>query len=177
MKKTVLAFAFVLGTFVVANAQAPEGFQFGGGLRASVPVGDFADTHSFGLGAEVQGEFGLSTKFSGIVTSGYTSFFGKDVSTGGITLKYKANGYIPLLAGARYYASSNFFIGAQAGLGIYTYDGDSRSGFNWQPQLGYNADNFQVALGYNGLSKNGNTTSHIGLTGIYKFNTGGSARK
>ena len=78
-------------------------------------------------------------------------------------------GYIPILAGVRVYPSTNFFIGAKVGYGILTGDG-STGAFNYEPQIGYNGTKIQVAVGYNGLSKDGGTLSHLGLSAIYKFN-------
>lgn len=177
MKKAILMLALVAGTAVGVNAQAPDGFQFGAGLRLGLPIGDFGDTHSFGIGGELQGEYGFSEKFSGIISSGYTSFFGKEFTILGITAKADAVGLIPVIAGVRAYPSNNIFIGAQAGVGILTGSGDSEAAFNWQPQVGVNTEHFQVALNYNGLSKDGSTLGHIGLTAIFKFGGGGSAKK
>lgn len=172
MKKVFLVATLVVASFIGANAQ--EGFTFGAGIRAGLPIGDFSDGYSFGIGAELQGELSFSEKFSGVATTGYTSFFGKEYDIPGFgSFKPDALGYIPILVGVRVYPSENFFIGAQAGYGLLTGGGGGSDGaFNYQPQVGYNASNFQVALNYNGLSKNGGTLSHIGLTGIYKF--GGS---
>lgn len=177
MKKTVLILSFLIGSVVAVNAQAPDGFQFGGGVRLGLPIGDFSDSHSFGIGAELQGEYGFSEKFSGVITGGYTSFFGKSIDILGTSVKVDAVGLIPIIAGVRVYPSESVFIGAQAGLGILTGSGSSETAFNWQPQIGYNAEKFQIALNYNGLSKDGSTLSHIGLTGIFKFGGGGNAKR
>lgn len=177
MKKTILILSLLTGIFTTAIAQAPDGFQFGAGIRAALPFGDFSDTHSFGIGAEVQGEYGFSEKFSGIITSGYTHFFGKEVTVLNTTIEYDGVGLIPIIAGARYYPSKNFFIGAQAGVGILTGNDNSEAYFNWQPQVGLNTGNFQVALNYNGLTSDGSTLGHIGLTGIFKFGSGGKSKK
>jgi len=171
MKKLLLIPVLFFAVFT-ANAQAPDGFQFGGGIRVGLPIGDFSETHSFGIGGELQGEFGFSDNFSGIITAGYTSFFGKTIDILGTSFKIDAVGLIPIIAGVRVYPSDNFFIGAQAGVGILTGGGSSESGFNYQPQIGYNTEHFQIALCYNGLSKNGSTLSHIGLTAIFKFGSG-----
>jgi len=169
MKKVFLAATFVVASFMGAYAQPAEGFQFGAGLRASLPIGDFSDSYSFGIGAELQGEYGISDMISAVATTGYTSFFAKKISLpGGGSIKPDALGYIPILVGARVYPSSNFFIGGQVGYGVFTGSGSSGA-FNYQPQVGYNAETFQVALNYNGLSKSGTTSSHIGLSAIYKF--------
>ncbi|HEV7780187.1 MAG TPA: hypothetical protein VGO58_02925 [Chitinophagaceae bacterium] len=177
MKKLILSATLVVAGFIGINAQAPDGFQFGAGIRAALPVGDMSESQSFGVGAEVQGEYGFSEKFSGVVTSGYTQFFGKKVTILGVEVDFDGVGYVPFLAGIRYYAGSSFFIGAQAGYGLFMANGNSEGAFNYQPQVGYNGSNFQVALNYNALSKNGSTNSHIGLTGIFKFGGGGESKK
>ncbi|MBS1759844.1 MAG: outer membrane beta-barrel protein [Bacteroidetes bacterium] len=177
MKRTILILTLICG-MTSAYAQAPSGFQLGGGLRISIPTGDFNKTHSFGLGPELQAEYGFSDNVSGVITTGYSSFWGKSVtSIGGTSVKYKAEGYFPLLAGARVYAQGGFFAGAQLGLGVYTYNGNSNSGFNWQPQVGYNADGYQLLLNYNGLTSKGNNMSHIALSAIYKFKSAVKGKK
>jgi hypothetical protein len=169
MKKLLfLAVSFTALT-ITANAQPKEGFNLGAGLRASLPIGDFSDSHSFGLGAELQGEYGFAENFSGVFTTGYSSFFGKKYDIGGMEFKADAVGYIPILAGVRYYAAPSFFIGGQLGYGLLTGNGDSEGAFNYQPQIGYNSGSFQVALNYNALSKEGSTISHLGLAAIFLF--------
>ena len=177
MKKMLMLATFVVAGFVGVNAQAPDGFQFGAGARVSLPIGDFSETHSFGIGAEVQGEFGFSEGFSGVITSGYSQFFGKKTTVLGVEVEYDGVGYTPILAGVRYYAAPSFFIGAQAGYGLLFGNGNSDGAFNYQPSVGYNGSNFQVVLSYNGMSKDGSTLSHIGLSGIFKFGGGGMAKK
>jgi hypothetical protein len=170
MKKLFLAASFIIAGFISANAQPSEGFTFGAGIRLGLPIGDFGDVSSFGVGAELQGEYGFSDMVSGVGTIGYTNFFGKDYDVPGLgTIKGESTGYIPILVGARVYPSTSFFIGAQLGYGILTGNGESSGAFNYQPQIGYNGERFQLALNYNGLSKDGSTLSHIGLTGIFKF--------
>ncbi len=164
MKKIFLMIV-VASASIAASAQAPTGVQFGGGIRLALPVGDFSNSHSFGVGAELQAEYGFSEKVSGIFSTGYSSFFGKKFGN----VKIPSLGYIPFLAGARVYPSNNVFIGAQVGYGLLTGDGNSEGAFNYQPQVGYNAQNYQLALNYNGLSKNGSTVGQIALTAIYKF--------
>jgi hypothetical protein len=88
---------------------------------------------------------------------------------GGGSIKYDATGYIPILAGVRVYPSATFFIGGQVGYGLFTGNGSSDGGFNYQPQVGYNASQFQLILNYNGVSINSYNYGHIGLTGIFKF--------
>jgi hypothetical protein len=169
MKKVLFVFAIAMLSFGAVNAQesAAGGFHFGGGLRFALPLGDMADGSSFGIGAELQGEYMFSDMVSGTFTTGYTSFLGKTVEG----VKSPSSGYIPILAGIRVYPSPTFFIGAKAGYGIVTVSGFGSSGaFNYEPQIGYNGTKIQLALGYNGLSQTGGTSSHMALSAIYKFN-------
>ena len=177
MKKALFILAMMAGTAAAVQAQAPDGFQFGAGIRLGLPVGDFSDSHSFGIGGEVQGEYGFSKKFSGIVTTGYTHFFGKESTIGPITIENEGFGVIPVIAGLRVYPSNNIFIGAQAGVGFLTGGGSSDAAFNWQPQVGVNTEHFQVALNYNGLTKDGSTLGNLGLTAIFKFGGSGKEKK
>ena len=167
MKRILFVVAFIVAEFGNANAQPSEKVVIGAGIRVGLPVNDFKAFASFGIGGELQGEYKFSNIISGIGTTGYTSFLGKDYGDG----KTKSTGYIPILAGARMYPVKRFFIGAQIGYGILTSGSNSDGGFNYQPQVGYNASKFQFALNYNTLSIDGAAFSHIGFTGVFKFNS------
>ena len=180
MKK--LALVFVAGiSLVSAKAQKQEGFTFGAGIEAALPLGDFKTTNSFGIGGHLQGEYAFSDNLTGIATTGYTNYFGKTFTqtvtnpytgtTVSSSVKYPSIGHIPILVGARFYPSESIFLGAQIGYGIFTgaTGGSSPKGFEYRPQVGFNVESFQVALSYDGVSVTGGTLSHLGLTGIYKF--------
>jgi len=174
MKRFLLIATFVVAGFTGLKAQSDaSGFHFGAGVHLALPIGDWSDFYSFGIGGEVQGEYMFSEKFSGVINSGYTSFLGKTVDFGGVSEKTDAVGLIPILAGVRVYPATKFFIGARAGISIFTGGGESTSVFHYRPEIGYNGGPVQVALHFNGLSKDGETTSFIGLTAIYVF--GGSS--
>lgn len=168
--KKVLFIALVLATSCTAFAQKKteaSQLQFAGGLRFGLPVGDFRLSHSIGIGAELQAEYKLSSQASLTGTTGFTNFIGKSSTYLGYKYKYDAVGYIPVLVGGRYYASESVFVGGKLGLGILTGNG-SGSAFNIEPQVGYNTDKFQLALGYNALLDDG-TLGHLGVTAVYKL--------
>lgn len=176
--KKILSISFLLASFFGASAQMAQGdFSFGVGLDVGLPLSDFHQTHSFGIGGQVQAEYNFLDNLTGVVSTGYTSFFGKTYSFpdglgGTISTKVPAVGLIPIVVGPRFYPTEQFFIGAQIGLGILSGSGSSTSAFDYYPQIGYNADNFQVIFGYNGLSKDGSTLSNLSLTGVFKFGSG-----
>jgi hypothetical protein len=166
MKKLLLTATFIVAVLTVTNAQSEgSGFRFGAGVSMGLPIGDFGDGYSFGIGGEAQGEYLFTEKVSAVLNSGYTSFIGKTVSGS----KVPAVGLIPILAGVRVYPSEQFFIGARAGLGIFTGSGNSTSVFQYRPEIGYNAGPVQIALSFNGLTKDGASNNFIGLTGLYIF--------
>jgi hypothetical protein len=173
--KKILSFPLLLLAFFGANAQQQQGdFTFGVGLNLGLPVGNFHLINSFGVGGHLQGEYNFTDNITGVLTTGYTSFFGKSISVdnglgGTASFKQPAIGLIPVVVGPRFYPVDQFFVGVQAGIGFLTGGGSSTSGFDYYPQVGYNADNFQVILGYNGVSANGGTLGNLSLTGVFKF--------
>lgn len=175
MKKIVLGFVACLIFTVAAHAQAQSktgSFNFGAGINLAVPTGTFGTAWSFGIGAQAQGEYMFSDNLSGVASVGYTDFLGKTQNIGGFQFKTPSVGLIPLLVGARFYPSEQFFVGAQIGFGILSGSGSSTSGFDYYPQVGYVTGPLQFILGYNGLSVTGGTYNHIGLTALYQFGGG-----
>jgi hypothetical protein len=176
MKKLLLA-AIVFSILTIgaqAQSQAKSGgFKFGVGLDLALPTGNFGTVTSFGIGGQVQGELMLADNISGIASVGYQSFLGKSFPDGaGGTFKY-SYGLIPILVGARFYPSEQFFVGAQIGVGLLhaSYSGlsSNTSGFDYLPQVGYVAGPLQFTLGYNGVSASGGTFGSMQLSAVYTF--------
>jgi hypothetical protein len=183
MKKLLLSIAVLCTTAIVSKAQMAAGdFHFGAGIHLGLPVGDFHNVSSFGIGGELQGEYAFTENVTGVATTGYTYFAGKSFDDG-IGGTYKANyGHIPIIVGARYYATEQVFFGAQIGYGHYSVSvsgtniGNGASGgsggFEYRPQVGYNANPIQFILSYDGTSVSGGTFSQIGLSALYTFGGG-----
>jgi hypothetical protein len=178
MKKKLLILAVLFVSIISVKAQSKsDDFVFGGGVNLALPLGDFSDGWSFGIGVKLQAEKMFTDQVSGIASIGYTDFFGKTVTfdngLGGTSSgKFPSFGLIPILVGGRYYFSTTFFAGVQIGLGIGTGGSGSSTGFDYLPQIGYNADAYQVVLGYNGVSQTGATFNHLDLSFVYKFGGG-----
>ncbi|GAA4331265.1 outer membrane beta-barrel protein [Flaviaesturariibacter amylovorans] len=167
MKKVVLSFA-IAAIALGANAQKGEGFQFSAGIKPSLPLGDLSEAYSFGIGAEVGGEYHFAEKVSGIATISYNQFLGSEDKNGGLKTSM-----LPILAGVRFYPSQNVFIGAKVGVNMLRVSMDgfsaSTSGLGYEPHVGYNAEKFQISAGYLGLSKDGASMSALTLTAAFKF--------
>lgn len=177
MKKlflAVIAFSFSVIGVQAQSSSKSGGFKFGVGLDLALPTGNFGTISTFGIGGQVQGEYMLADNISGIASVGYQSFAGKSYDFGGgVSGKYPSTGLIPILVGARFYPSEQFFVGAQIGVGLLheSFQGvsSSTSGFDYLPQVGYVAGPLQFTLGYNGASASGGTFSSVQLSAVYTF--------
>nr|WP_238558352.1 hypothetical protein [Elizabethkingia anophelis] len=100
------------------------------------------------------------------IATGYQHFFVKSdwKDAGGSDA-----GYIPLAASAQYSVSPNFFIGADLGYGFLTGKYASGGGFYYQPKVGYQQSNWELYLGYKGVSKDSNTLGSVNLGFNFKF--------
>src|SRR5205809_3139845 len=172
MKKLFLLLSFT-GLLLAVKAQEQrssiKGFHFAGGINLGLGIGEFGNTHSLGLGVELQPEYSATGMFSIYGSAGYTNFFGRDLKvSGGEDFGQGDIGIIPVLAGAKVYLAPPFFIGAKLGIGILTVNA-SGAGFDYQPQFGFNNEKVIVNFSYNGLSKNSVTLSSLSMSILYKF--------
>ena len=108
--KKLLSISLLIATFFGANAQTQQqgDLHFGVGLNLGLPVGDFHQSNSFGIGGQVQGEYNFTDQITGVFTTGYTTFFGKtytyDNGLGSTSsIKEPAVGVIPIVVGPRFY--------------------------------------------------------------------------
>ena len=138
------------------------------GLEVGMPMGDFKETHSIGLGASVHGLFGVK---SGFTTSiGYMTFTGKDVNFGGLgTIKLPAFNMIPVKIGYRVATEGGFYFEPQIGITFTSSNGSSSSAFTYAPTIGATAGAMDVSVRYEGLSKDNSTLNFLGLRLAFKF--------
>jgi hypothetical protein len=179
MKKLLLILTISCISIITVNAQSKSdaGIVWGAGLNLGLPLGNFGDISTFGIGVKLQGEKMFTDQVSGLASIGYTDFFGKsttlDFGNGPQTYKYPSVSLIPILVGGRYYASPTFFLGAEIGVAFLSGgSGSGSSGFDIKPQAGYNTDMYQIVIAYNVVSESGGSLDHLDLSFIYKFNSG-----
>ena len=168
MKKLLLT-AVAVFAFGFANAQDT---QFKIGANVGLPLGDFKDSYSLAAGLDVAYLWEVSDAFKVGATTGFGTFSGKttDYSVGGysFSVKVPSFNYIPVAATADFAVSDNLFLGADLGYAINASSDGGEGGFLYQPKFGYNAEKFQVYLGYKGISNNG-TLSSLNLGFAYKL--------
>ena len=165
MKKAFLLFAAGLFFVGVSKAQyeRPIGSEFSVGVTGALPVGDFSDFSSFGLGIDAKYAYNFDEVIAATVSAGYNNFFAKSEwkDMGG-----KDYGFVPLKAGVRF-SMGGFYAEPQIGAAIGTSKG-SETALDYAGQVGIMASpNLDLSLRYEGLSKNSVTNSFIGLRVAY----------
>src|SRR6478609_2015037 len=176
---------------LLAFAAAPSFAQFSAGLDVGLPVGNFSDYSTVGIGASGRYEAAIESvdKLSWTASAGFTTFFGKKVSvpTGYVTdsngypvfdpntglpkIKYTEEGggtatLIPITGGVKYYfteSGSGFYGAADMGFVIGTNGFGTK--FNFAPGLGYRVEKFDFSLRFNAISD----ANFFGLRAGYVF--------
>lgn len=175
MKKLFLLTA-IAGLFAVSSVKAQDaamsGPKLGIGAEFAFPMGDFGDSHKFGVGGSLQYQHPIASKLNLTGSAGYLNFTGKEVTELGITYKAPALGFIPVKAGLRYFLAENIYVGGELGAVFSTEDGMGTA-FAYSPGIGVEfpvADKSTIELGgrYEGWSNDG-TLSFIGLRLAWNF--------
>ncbi|HOD11121.1 MAG TPA: hypothetical protein PKH91_10295, partial [Flavobacterium sp.] len=143
--------------FGVANAQ--DG-AFKLGAHVGIPMGDIKDASSLNYGLDAAYVWSVADKFKAGVTTGYDVFSGKD-GIDDIT-------FLPVAATGQYSFSDKIFGGLDLGYAVGISDNND-GGLLYQPKVGYQAEKFEVALGYKGIAVDGITVSAVTLGFNYKF--------
>ncbi|MBV9963925.1 MAG: outer membrane beta-barrel protein [Parafilimonas sp.] len=159
MKKLLLVFFLIFLAFVTkaqTSNLSTEGFHFAAGANIGFTPPYTYDHDKLGLGLEVQPEYRFSKNFSLYAATGYINFFYKDYIEDS-HYQIRNAGVISITAGPKFYATSNFYIGATAGIGFITKNGSindaaKKSGFDFQPQVGYTKNKIQCNFAVNVLA-------------------------
>lgn len=167
MKKLALSFLFI-SVVVIAKAQettsSPDKFFLAGGIVLGLPVGELGDTHSFGIGLELQPEYKINQLFALYGSTGYVHFFGKNLDF----IEFEDVGVIPFVAGPKLYLNPHFFVGVKLGAALLTGAADG-VGFAYLPQLGFNTGKYLINFNFSGISKGNVSVSNLALSLLYKL--------
>lgn len=151
MKKIILTVAAVFA-FGFANAQSGA---FKLGAHVGLPTGDIKDFSSVNLGADLAYTWSVAEGLDAGITTGYTSYLGKD--------GFDAVGFIPVAATAQFTLTNNWFLGVDLGYGIGVNPSGVDGGFLYQPKFGYQMEKAGVYVAYKGISVTGGTYSSVNL--------------
>jgi hypothetical protein len=156
MKKTLFLIVLLSVLAVSVNAQNRNVKPFfSAGITMGLPSGDEVPYTNLIWGLDVQGEFPVTSQFGLILDAGYVSFNGKN--------DYGNVGFVPVLAGGKYYFSDQFFGTLEAGLSFDT-GSNTGSAFTWSPAIGMKLSNkVDLALKYQSATQNGWNSAFVGL--------------
>lgn len=166
MKKLFLVAIATVGFAFSGTAQESQ-LKFG--LDGGIPLGDIKDSASFNLGANAAYMWmGVAEGFDVGAGVSYNTYFGKEYDTGFGKIKPDNINFLPIYATANYSFTENIFAGADLGYAVGLSDGID-GGFYYQPKVGYQTEQFEVFIGYKGLS-----TSQTVDTGFGKVTATGT---
>ena len=171
MKKVLVCAAVLVASVATVSAQSKTTVKqpiISAGVEVGLPVGDFKEGYKLGIGATVQGEYPAAEKVGVTLSTGYLSFAGKTFVFMGEKFSNKAQGAIPVLAGAKYYFTDKVYGHAQ--LGVSFFNQGVGAAFTYSPGVGIKAsDKVDVLVKYQSASKNGSSASFIGARVAYIF--------
>jgi hypothetical protein len=143
------------------RSTAASGFSIG--LEAGIPVGENGKPYSSVIGGSLQYEI-MPDKDLGITLSaGYLRYTFKSSYGGG------GAGFVPLLAGVKYYFTPAVFFHAQLGAAAGTKNGQGTS-FAYSPGAGFKfTSDIDAELKYMGISNSGGSLNDVGIRIAYNF--------
>ena len=172
MKRLILLMAVIAISMAAVQAQngiSPKKTTFSIGVEPALPVGDFGDFYSFGIGGSLQVEHKVADDLGITLNAGYINYSGKDYRIGSTEIDGGNIGIVPVLAGVKYYFTPKVYGHAQLGAGIWTEKGASTA-FAYSPGIGYYfSEHFDILLKYVGYSQKGSNSNSIGARLAYNF--------
>lgn len=154
--------AFCMISFVgLAQDTKQAGFKIGIGGTLAIPASNL-ELSSVGGGLDVLALYSLSEKISLSADAGFITLPGKSI--------LPATAIVPIRIGVRFFPGSNFYLGAKAGLGIYTIVKESTSYLAYSIGAGYNLNkHFDIGVSYDGFSKSDISFGYVGIRLGYTF--------
>ena len=165
MKKLIFALAIVGFSTMGAQAQdAAKSTTLSIGVNAGLPTSS-PSVYSVAFGADLQADFSVAPTTKITASAGYESYSVKSKYGSG------SNGFVPLLAGAKFFFGDEhkMYGHAQVGYAFSTEKGGGGS-FAYAPSIGYYfSPKFDASLKYLAFSKNSTTLGNIGVRLAYNF--------
>lgn len=166
MRKLFIAALAVL-SFGLANAQE-SGFK--AGVHLGMPIGDYSDLLGLNYGVDAAYMFDVAEGFKVGATAGYSIYSGKSVTETffdeTFTFEFPDLKLFTIGATAQYSFTESIFGGVDLGYAIPS-EGDGA--LYYMPKFGYQAESFEVYLGYKGVAFEGTALTSLQLGFNYKF--------
>ena len=146
--------------------------HFGIGVEGGLPVGENGKVYSAVFGANLQYETMPDADLGITLSAGYLHFPLKKIYH--TTAGPNSSGFVPLLAGIKYYFTPGAFFHAQLGAAVSTtkdiFGNTGGTSFAYAPGVGVKlSPNIDAELKYMGISNKGGTLPNVGLRLGYNF--------
>ena len=156
MKKVLLIAA--IAVFGFTSVQAQEG-GIKAGLTLGLPIGDTSDGYTFAGSVDLAYLFAVADSFQVGPALSYIHYIGDEI----FGFEVEDASFLPVAASARFYASEQFFFGADLGYAVGLSPDGNDGGFYYKPKAGYSFGSVAILASYSGISVDGGTFSAIGV--------------
>ncbi|KQS36205.1 hypothetical protein [Pedobacter sp. Leaf194] len=161
-------------------AQTPRegGVRYSVGADVGLPIGTFSDTYKWSLGGSVQADIPIAgNQLYVTINAGYNNVFADKSLSAFVDDVH----LIPVKAGLKYFAVSNFYVQGEAGVSfLLDRDNEKSASFVYAPQVGYliplgGKSYLDTGVRFEGNSKfseNGSSNNVLALRVAYAFPIG-----
>jgi hypothetical protein len=168
MKRT-LNFVFAVLISVLANyafGQKTNAPSISVGPEVGIPIGSLADSWNVGVGGKVKAAVPLTQGLDATLTSGLTSFSGKNFSG----YKIPSMNMVPILLGVQTLIARSLLFAPQLGVMQGFHAGSSSTYFAYVAALYYLiSNNVNLSLFYQGNSARGLNLNYVGILLAYQL--------
>ncbi|MCJ8208211.1 hypothetical protein MUY27_00735 [Mucilaginibacter sp. RS28] len=175
---TSFSFSAKAQTTTQSTSTERSGVRLSVGPEVGVPVGSLKDGYNWNFGGSIQADLPIyNNQLYATVNAGFNNFFAKDING----FKGENLQLIPVKAGLKYFAASNFYIQGEAGASFVAnkdkVGADKSAAFVYAPQIGYliplgGKNYLDAGVRFESNTKfvdNGNNSNFFGLRLAYAF--------
>lgn len=170
--KRLMLISLLIAFSLAADAQDRKDkvISLSAALEAGLPIGRFADSHGFGIGAALQGAYCLTDRACLTLGAGYLTYPGKTLDSGILSKKYDAFNTAPLMAGLQYGLTDKIYAQGQVGISFLSADDSGQSEFTWSLGLGYKiTGRIDLGIKYISIATPADPTRSMGFRIAYNF--------
>jgi hypothetical protein len=153
-----------------AQTTSRNAFNISLGIEPGLPTGNASNYTTNTLGGTIRLQYGISNSFALTFTIGGYHFFPKVIP--GTDKRYASYGVGPVKAGVKAFVIPNFYLGAEAGVGVEVTEHGFKGGQDkllLSPAAGYASKHWDFALHYESLTGQQNNYGLLGLRLAYAF--------